>query len=217
MTQPSFSLSQDAYNAFMLRSVMDATAVVGETAEEAMVRSAAIVEMFRAFEAANAMESMVACHCISLRFMLEAAMRDAGNLELEPVLLTRMRGMATSISKNLHLWIAKFETLHARNEARATEARQLGAPRAEAIARPNQGPVPRAVNVPPAGREPPRPMAPLPSLAPPFKRPDVPAAALPRPAAREEKTPGMKDALFASAAAVSGTPANGRLNVAPGR
>jgi predicted nuclease of predicted toxin-antitoxin system len=51
-------------------------------------------------------------------------------------------------------------------------------------------------------------MAPLP----PFKRPEVSAAA-----ARDEKVMGMKDALFATAAAVSGMPPDGRLIVSPGR
>jgi len=238
MTQPGFSLSQDAYNAYMLRSVMDATAVSGETAEGTMLRSAAIVEMFRSFEPANAIESMVACHCICLRFMLDSAMRDAGNQELNPALLTRMRGMANSISKNLHLWMAKFDSLHTRNETRAEEARQGAArdgaardgavrgaaPRAEATAKPPQGHPP----APPLQREQPRPMTPVPPQGPSLAPRAVPQASAVLPPesatlasltlseARDDKTRGMKEALFASAVAVLGAPPNGRPGVAPG-
>jgi hypothetical protein len=82
-----FILSQDAYNAHMLGGVMDATVSPGETETAARDRCAAIVEMFRTFAAANAMESMIACHCITLQFVPTAAMRDAGNVNLDPGML----------------------------------------------------------------------------------------------------------------------------------
>jgi hypothetical protein len=95
----NYSLSPDAYNAYVLKGVMEATVPPGETAAEAETRSAAIVEMFRTFEAADAMESAIACHCITLRFMLNAAMRDAGNVTLEPALVNRNRSIATAASQ----------------------------------------------------------------------------------------------------------------------
>jgi hypothetical protein len=122
MEPDSLTLSQDAFNAHMLGSVMDATSVPGETPTAARTRCAAIVEMFRTFDAANAMESMIACHCISLQFVLNAAMRDAGNIELDPAVLTRVRASAMTISKTLHLWMSKYEAMHTRNETRAAEA-----------------------------------------------------------------------------------------------
>jgi hypothetical protein len=150
----NYSLSPDAYNAYVLKGVMEATVPPGETAAEAETRSAAIVEMFRTFEAADAMESAIACHCITLRFMLNAAMRDAGNVTLEPALVNRNRSIATAISKNLHLWISKYETIHARNESRAAEASQREAPpppRAE-TAKPEPVSEPRLVAARPSDR-----------------------------------------------------------------
>lgn len=124
--QPSdLSLSQDAYDAHLLATVMDTTAPPSETPDDARARCAVIVEMFHGFEPNGAMESMIACHCVTLQFVLNAAMRDAGNTNLDPVMLTKIRASAMAISKTLHLWVSKYERIHARNEARATEALKL--------------------------------------------------------------------------------------------
>jgi hypothetical protein len=120
----TFTLSPDAFNAHMIGGVITATGTPGESESAGQTRAAAIVEMFRAFDPADAMESMIACHCITLQFMLNAAMRDAGNLSLDPVVLARMRASAMSISKTLLQWVSKYERLHARNETRAAEARK---------------------------------------------------------------------------------------------
>lgn len=121
--QPNhLTIAQDAYNAHLLLGVMEATAPSGETEAEAETRCAVIVEMFRIFDAANAMESWIACHCIGLRFMLAAAMRDAFANEMDPAQLVRMRGSAVALSKNLHLWLKEFHKLHAQNEARLLSA-----------------------------------------------------------------------------------------------
>jgi len=120
----SFTLSEDAFNAHVLGDVMDASSQPGESGAEARTRCAAIVEVFRTFAPVNAMESTTACHCISLRLMLNAAIRDAGNVNQEPAMLIRLRASAMALSKTLHLWLAKYESMHARNEARAAEALQ---------------------------------------------------------------------------------------------
>ena len=119
MEPNNLMLSQDAFNAYMLRGVMGANGQPGEPAQDAQTRWAAIVEIFRTFEAANPMEAMIACHCISLRFMLDAAMRDAGAPDLDPAMAIRLRASVLAVGKSLHLWMTEFASLDARNEARA--------------------------------------------------------------------------------------------------
>ena len=202
-------LTQDEFNAHMLRGVMGATGQPGETAQDGQTRCAAIVEIFRTFEAANPMEAMLACHCISLRFMLDAAMRDANAADLELALLIRLRASAMAIGKNLHLWMTNFASLHACNEARAAEARQR-ASQPETVATPAK-PQPAAIQHPPAQTEQSRPIAVHPAKAtPPFVAPmagpDQSAPGLADLSARS-----MKQALLSSAAVSQGIASNGRL------
>jgi hypothetical protein len=204
MNSNPFILSQDAYNAHMLTGVMDATIPPGETAGECQVRSAAIVEMFRTFEVANAMESMIACHCIMLRFVLDGAMRDANNTKLDPAMLIRMRSSAMSISKTLHLWISKYEKLHARNETRAVEAAPDFVAPDFAV---QVSVVPSKPVVPVKPPVPARPIPPRPLVTDP-PRPGLSLFLMPEPAGLR-----LKDALLSSAAAPHGASPNGRLTV----
>ena len=180
MTVNTYSLSEGAFNAHMLSGVMTDTPQPGETADAAETRCAAIVEVFQTFDAANPMETLIACHCISLRYMLAAAMRDAGAVDMEPLLRMRMRASAMAIGKNLHFWLGKFDSLHARNEARPLVAQQRdGEPQmAAAPAMPD----PVAVQPPPVQQDqrrpkpvqPPRPSIPL---VPPANSPETSGAA----------------------------------------
>jgi hypothetical protein len=197
MTPIAFTLSPDAYNAHLVCEVIDATAPQGETASAKETRFAMIVETFRAFEPANAMEAMIACHCIALQFVLTAAMRDAGNVNLEPVVLARMRASAMSISKTLHLWLSKFERIHARNETRVAEAHAVETETVVPIPALTPTPAPTLKKQPPAA--PPR-EAPI---------PDVPRVACFGQA--DPVMPAMREALLSSAAVLSGASANGRL------
>jgi hypothetical protein len=202
MAPDTITLSPDGCNAHMLATVMDATAAPGETAEAARARRGMIVELFRAFDPANAMEAMIACHCISLQFVLNAAMRDAGNLDLNPAVLIRARGSAMAISKTLHLWVSKYEAIHKRDETRATQAPRQA---------PRQG-VP-AVTAPAAAEPPPpRPVAPQPPAP---TTQDSPAIRYPGAQVPGRAAPGMKEALLASVATLSGAAPNGRLRTAP--
>jgi len=133
MNPENYTLSPEALNAHLLGDVMEATRPPGETAANAHSRCAAIVETFRAYEVANAVEAMIACHCITLQFVLNAAMRDANNVNMDPAQLTKTRASAMSISKTLHLWLSKFESVHTRNEARAAEARDIAVPMSSTI------------------------------------------------------------------------------------
>lgn len=202
-------LTQDEFNAHMLRGVMADTGQPGETAPDAQTRCAAIVEIFRTFEAANPMEAWIACHCISLRFMLDAAMRDAGVADLDPALVIRLRASAMAISKNLHLWMSKIASLQARHEARAAEARQP-AEQGDTIA-PPAAPQTPAMRHKPARSEPPRPIAAQPvNAAPPF---------VASPADRafdlaDRPAPSMKQGLLSSAAMSQAAASNGRLSAA---
>jgi hypothetical protein len=210
------TLDQDAFNAHVLKGVMTGTSEPGETAAEAETRHAAIIEVFRTFEAADAMEASLAGHCISLRYMLEAAMRDAGKVDLEPVQKVRMRASAMSIGKNLHLWLRNFAALHARNEARAKEAQQSAGHPAAAAAQTKPEPASRR-------RSPARPgltqssliakpTVPMPPLVPPRAGPERPAAT---PPVAQMPASGMRQALLSSAARVRGVAADGMLRVSP--
>jgi hypothetical protein len=217
MDAAAFAFSQDACDATLLLGVMDATTPPGETEPATRARRAMIVAMFRTFEATDAMESMIACHCITLQFVLNGAMRDAGNMNLDPALLNRTRATAMSISKALHLWMTKYEQLHARNEARAAE-------QAKPAARPDR-PValePAAPAVAPAPVKPPqaRPDQPSPPPAAVETR-EAPPPAVVAPAdttrARPGATvPGTINAPLSVAAMHPATPSNGRLSAAPG-
>jgi hypothetical protein len=122
-------------NAYLLEGVVDATTSPNEIEAAARSRRDAIVAMLRAFDPADAMEAMIACHCVTLQFLLNAAMRDAANINLEPATLARARAGAMSISRTLHQWVTKFETVKTRNEARATEAREAAKAQASAVAK----------------------------------------------------------------------------------
>jgi hypothetical protein len=199
----SFTLSPDAFNAHMIGGVITATRTPGESVADGQTRAAAIVEMFRAFDPADAMESMIACHCITLQFMLNAAMRDAGNLSLDPVVLARMRASAMSISKTLLQWVSKYERLHARNETRAAEARKQ-----EVQAKPEPAtrqPVEAVTHkVSPAN-------VPLAKVPPAIVPPTVPFSAPGVFVANPGMRPSNKAALLSSAAVPQGIPSNGRL------
>jgi hypothetical protein len=211
MEPDSLSLSQDEFNAHMLGTVMRTTTVPGETGGEARMRCAAIVEMFRAFDPANAMESMMACHCISMQFMLSASMRDAANINLDPVMLIRARASAMAISKTLHMWVSTFQTTHKRNETRAAEAARSATTATVATPPPalNAAPLeprPRAVQAA---------MPDIPAVSPGVSPAVSPGVRWPAPDAPGRSAPGIKETLLASTAALPDASPNGRLGVAP--
>jgi hypothetical protein len=109
-------------SAYLLNGVVEATAPPNETEAAARTRGDAIVEMVCAFDPRDAMETMIACHCVMLQFLLNAAMRDASNVTLEQAVLLKARAGAMSISRTLHQWVTKFEKVRKRNESRAAEA-----------------------------------------------------------------------------------------------
>jgi hypothetical protein len=202
------TLAEDEFNAHVLRGVMGATGQPGETAQDAQTRCAAIVEMFRTFEAANPIEAMIACHCISLRFMFEAAMRDANAADPEPAMLIRLRASATAVGKNLDLWMRNFASLHARNEARAVEAQRTNRP--DGVATPAR-PQPASVQPRPVESEQSRPVA---------GQPVKPASPLVAPMASHVQSAlgladlpaqSMKQTLLSSATVSRGAASNGRL------
>jgi hypothetical protein len=174
MDRDDLCLSPVDCDRYLLSGVVDATCPPNEPPDAAKTRSAAINTMFRTFKAADAMEAMVACHCITLRFLLESAMRDAGNTNLDPVVLAKTRAAAMSISKTLHLWMGKFEAIHTRNETSAAEARQPGAK--PSPARPAAPPEPTLAPTlaPLAVPDRPKPIAPAPTTATPPPTPKLP-------------------------------------------
>jgi hypothetical protein len=114
-------------SAYLLNGVVEATAPPNETEAAARSRGDAIVEMVCAFDPRDGMEAMIACHCVMLQFLLNAAMRDASNIHLEPAVLAKNRARAISISRTLHQWVTKLEKVKKRSEAHAAETAQTQA------------------------------------------------------------------------------------------
>jgi hypothetical protein len=204
------TLAQYEFNAHVLRGVMAATVQPDETAQDAQTRCAAIAEIFRTFEAANPIEAMLACHCIALRFMCEAAMRDANAADLEPAMLIRLRASAMAAGKSLDLWMRNFATLHARNEARAVEAQRTSQPDSVATPAKPQPEPPRPVQ-----SEQPRPIV---------EQSDKPVSPLVTPMASRVQSmlgladvpaQGMKQALLSSATMPQGVASRGRFAATP--
>ena len=106
-------------NAYLLDGVVDATTPPNETEAAAAVRADAIMEMVCAFDPRDAMETMIACHCVMLQFLLNSAMRAACDVQLAPAVLAKNRAAATSTSRTLHQWVTKFEKVRKRNEVSA--------------------------------------------------------------------------------------------------
>jgi len=165
MNLSTLALPADPAQTFFLRRVLNATTPAEETETDATTRCGTILEMFHGFGPVNALQAMIACHCISLEFVLNAAMRDACDLRLEPRLMLRARAGGNSLSRGLGQWMAKYEKLKARDEKRAAEAAETPAP--VLMPDPEQTPPPKAVQTKPA---PPKP-APRPIGVPPAEMP----------------------------------------------
>ncbi len=114
-------------SAYLLNSVVEATTPPHESEADARVRGDAIVEMVCAFDPRDAMETMLACHCVMLQFLLNAAVRDASDLTREVAIQIKARASAMALSRTLHQWVSKFEKVRKRNEVRASEAAQTTA------------------------------------------------------------------------------------------
>lgn len=115
-------ITPEACKAHLLRGVINATAPADETRTEAAARCELIVEMFKCLAPDNALQAMIACHCIMLRFVLEGAMRDAANQSLEPKILARARSSAMTISRQWDVWSNRFDKMKARDETEAAKA-----------------------------------------------------------------------------------------------
>ena|ERR1700722_986004 len=199
MESSTLNLTQDEFSAYQLGGLMDGTSQPDETAAEERTRRAAIIEMYRSFDPGSPLESTMACNCIHLQFMLNRAMRDAGNPNLLPAMAMRMRASAVTISKTLHLWMSKYESAHARNEARAAEARQ-SAEQQEAVSAPGK---PDLMRKPPAQEQARQ------AAAVPLNPRPVPAS----PSMVLEPASGVRDAPTLPSATHPDAPPNGRLTV----
>jgi hypothetical protein len=169
MNLSTLALPADPAQTFFLRRVLNATTPAEETETDATTRCGTILEMFHGFGPVNALQAMIACHCISLEFVLNAAMRDACDLRLEPRLMLRARAGGNSLSRGLGQWMSKYDKLKARDEKRAAEAAESPEPVPEQPL-PQQPvqtkpappkPAPRPIRVPPAA-------LPMPENPPPF-------------------------------------------------
>jgi hypothetical protein len=91
-------IAPEAYNAWLLGNVIAATVPRGETSAEAHTRSGAIIEMFKCFAPRDAVEAMVASHCVHLQLLSQGAMRDAASTSLDAKTLKGMRASAMTVS-----------------------------------------------------------------------------------------------------------------------
>jgi hypothetical protein len=114
-------------NAYLLNQVVEATAPPNETEAAARFRADAIVEMVRAYDPRDGMESMIACQCVMLQFLLNAAMRAASDINLEPRILAKSSAHVMAISRTLRQWVAQFDKVRKRNEIPAKEITQTRA------------------------------------------------------------------------------------------
>jgi len=119
-------------NAYLLDDLVESTTPRGESAAKAQSRREAIAEMFKALDPRDGLQAMIACQCITLRFLLNAAMRDTGNVNQEPD-AARSRTGVVAISKTLHQWVSKLEKIQQRNETRAAEQRKAAAAEVAAV------------------------------------------------------------------------------------
>ena len=222
------TLSFEAYNAHLVRGVIEATMPPRETAADTRLRAGTIIEMFKGFAPATALDSMIACQCIALQFVLMAAMRDLTVLDVDVKTQLRMRSTTVSLSRTLQRWIAQGKgqgkEAKAGNEARMNEAVQA---RAAAVARrtvqtpapapaqtlaPAQAAQPRPVPAPP---RPPHPAAsPFTHAA--RAQPGLAGPASPDPLrpASLRADPSTREAMLASTALAHGVTAAGLLTVA---
>ena len=106
-------------NAHLLNGVLEATSPPSETEAAARSRHDAIAEMFQVYNPTVGLEVMIVSHCVMSQFLLNAATRDASNINPAPASLGRNHGSAMSISRTLHQWVTKFENTRKRNETRA--------------------------------------------------------------------------------------------------
>jgi hypothetical protein len=126
-------------NGYLLDGVVDATTPPNETEAAARIRADAIVEMVCAFDPRDAMETMIACHCVMLQFLLNAAMRAACDVRLAPAVMAKNRAAVTSTSRTLHQWVTKFEKIRKRNATSAAEMRE--ADQLQSASVPSEAPV----------------------------------------------------------------------------
>ncbi len=205
------TLSAEACRAHLVRGVIEATARPRETVSDARARAGTIIEMFKGFAPANALEAMIACQCITLQFVAMAAMRDLTMLEGDSKTQLRMRSGTAALNRTLHQWIVLFHTTRKQEKARAAEeAKALAAPEAAA---PN--PVsPNPVSPKPAFPEPAAQETRPPSGDRAAPRP--PALALTRAeACPPDRVPSSREALLASTALIHGAGARGAWAVPP--
>ncbi|MSP00202.1 MAG: hypothetical protein EXR07_03995 [Acetobacteraceae bacterium] len=114
----------DVY-AYLRNNVVEATTPPGETATAAQLRREAIEELFKAYAPANAMQALIVSNCVSIQFLLNAAIRDASNTNLEPALQRKLSASAMSITRALAQWHRQLEKLQHPAKARVAAAKQV--------------------------------------------------------------------------------------------
>ena len=180
------ALSFEACNAYLVREAIEATAPPNETAPDARLRAATILGMFKGFEPVTALDSMIACQCVTLRFVLMAALRDLAVLSVDERTQARMRSTAAALSRTLHQWVAQGKSVRAGRE-------KAGRALADSMAR-GEGHAAEAAlaALASAAPEPPAPASATPACATPASA--TPASATPAPATPAAPAPAARTA-----------------------
>ncbi len=126
-------------NAYLLDGIFQATASRGETQQAAQIRRSAIAALFAAHAPADAMEATIAANCVTLQFLLNAAVKDSFDSAADPARQTKLRAQAVTIGRALAQWQRQLEKRHAPAKPVAKPVAKTGAE----PARPEPPPKPR--------------------------------------------------------------------------
>ena len=121
MSQSNSIASFDLLVANVVRSVIDATAKPGETAEQTSARTRVIVLMFESLGARDPIQAMLAAQYIAMRHALMDAMKDLSDPGVDLKTRTRMRAVTVSMSRSLDAVLNKLQRKKAKTEAPAAE------------------------------------------------------------------------------------------------
>ena len=121
MSQSNSIASFDLLVANVVRSVIDATAKPGETAEQTGARTRVIVLMFESLGAHDPIQAMLAAQYIAMRHALMDAMKDLSDPGVDLKTRTRMRAVTVSMSRSLDAVLNKLQRKKAKTEAPAAE------------------------------------------------------------------------------------------------
>ena len=113
MPDDDLSLTFDAFNAHIVRTAIVVGSPPGESADDRMGRIRATIAMFRALDPRTPMQAMIAGQYLIQRDAAIAAMKALNAPDLDEKTLTRMRAVATTMTRALDTLFIRLEKLKA--------------------------------------------------------------------------------------------------------